>query len=137
MRIKLEQRLSKKSKRAKKSFLQFEKKASNFIRFLKTLKELKPKQRDVLLQHLDNNSCDILYDTVTNVLNSRLLTEKQKIQLQKKLLPHRSCLQDLSRASTHLPTRKKKISQAGTGSVLLPIISAAIPLLSKLRRKLA
>lgn len=111
-----------------------EKRARKLLPLLQALKGMKPHQRNEIVGHLDQEGCDMLYETIRNVLYGTLLNDDQGRKLAKRLRPHTSSLRYLSKMSHSPKIKKQRLKQYG-GNILLPILSAAIPLLIDLVRK--
>lgn len=104
------------------------------LTFLQTLKGLRPAQRTTILSHLDHESCEVLYETISNVLRNPDVTPSRRIRLRSVLSPHKNTLRFLSSKQRSLSSKKKRLPQMG-GFPLAAILSAAIPLLLGLLRK--
>ena len=91
--------------------------------FLQTLRELKPTQRQILLAHIDIPSCEILYETIANVLSSERVSVKTRRRLKKTLAAHKKCLRVLvNKKKSHANRRKKLYSIAGSPLALVSAI---------------
>ena len=84
-----------------------------------------------MVRHLSDESCEMLYETIRNVLNSNLLSPQQMNKLRAKLTSHRGLLRYLSKQDVPTAMKRRRFSQHGSG-FLLPILSAAVPLLMNL-----
>lgn len=108
--------------------------ASSILSFLQALKGLRPAHRTVLLSHLDENSCETLYETISNVLCNTNITSSQRRRLKKQLTPHKDTLRFLSCKRKSPQAKKKRLTQMG-GFPITTILSTAIPLLTSLIKK--
>lgn len=99
--------------------------------FLQTFKDLKASQRGIMLAHLDDKSCETLYETVSNVLKNPMVTAAQRKKLKKVLLPHKHCLRSLTTRSGSARSKRKKLQKIG-GFPFAAILGTAIPLLLNL-----
>jgi len=96
---------------------------------LQTIKDFKPKQRrSILLNHLDDEACETIYEAVANVLKNERVDPKTRLRLKKKLAAHKNDLRYLASPSKKPALKKKKLAKMG-GFPLTAILSAAIPLL--------
>ena len=119
----------KKIKRQRKQSRQ--KKLQNLLPMLQSLKKASPKNRGVLLSHMDNSSRQGLYETIHNVLYNPRISPTTQAQLKKKLYPYKNDLRYLSNSSKSNKERKKRLSRMG-GFPWDTILSTAIPLLLSL-----
>jgi len=105
---------------------------------LQTIKDFKPKQRrSILLNHLDDEACETIYEAVANVLKNERVDPKTRLRLKKKLAPHKKDLRYLASSGKKLALKKRKLAKMG-GFPLTAILNAAIPLmLSYILPKLA
>ena len=99
--------------------------------FLQTFKDLQPTQRGIMLAHLDDKSCEVLYEAISNVLQNPTVTEAQRKRLKKVLQPHRQCLRSLISRRGSRASKRKKLQQIG-GFPFAAILGTAIPLLVNL-----
>lgn len=104
--------------------------------FYKALHKLPHGLSKHVIEHLDDNSVDLICECVYNVLYTDLkMSKKTKTALKKKLHAH-CCLKNLKMISNKklsVSKRKKALMQEGQGIGL--ILSAIIPLLTKLFMK--
>ena len=104
--------------------------------FYKVLHKLPQNVFRHIIEHLDNDSVDLICECVYNVLYTDLkLSTKTKNALKNKLHKH-CCLKNLKMISNKklsVSKRKKALMQEGEGIGL--ILSAIIPLLTKLFMK--
>lgn len=112
---------------------QSRKKLREILPFLQTVKELRPAHRAIILAHLDDSSCEALYEAVYNVLRNPRLSVSQRIQLKKVLQPHKACLRSLVNKKASTKTKRKKLYEVG-GFPLTTILATAIPLLIDILR---
>lgn len=105
--------------------------ASKLVPFLNTVKGVKKNNRSVLMEHLSDDSVDLLFDTIRNVIKSNAVSPTQKGVLKKKLARHKSTLRYLSDSSKPIKARRRRMMQTGKGGIpyLDTIISTALPLL--------
>jgi hypothetical protein len=96
--------------------------------FLQVLKQLRPGQRSILLSHLDNESCEMVYEAVANVLKNPKVTPAKRRQLKKALAPHKKCLRSLVSKKRSSGLKRKDLASVG-GFPLGLVLSTAIPLL--------
>jgi len=96
---------------------------------LQTIKDFKPKQRrSILLDHLDDEACETIYEAVANVLKNERVDPKTRSRLKKKLAPHKKDLRYLASFNKKPTLKKKKLVKMG-GFPLSAILNAAIPLM--------
>ena len=107
------------------------KRLRKLLPFLQTLKQLRPAQRSILLAHIDDVSCEMLYETISNVLRNGKVTPAQQKRLKKALLPHKSCLRTLMSKTCSKQRKRHNLNQIG-GFPLGTILATAIPLLLNL-----
>lgn len=106
------------------------------VPFLNTVKDVKKSNRAVLMQHLSEDSCNLLFDTIRNIIKSDTVSPTQKKLLKRKLGRHKSLLRYLSDPSKPINTRRRRMIQSGKGLPFLgTILSTAIPLLLSLITK--
>lgn len=98
---------------------------------LHVLKSVKPEQRQILLAHLDDDTRDLLYGTITEVLRSSKVPFRKRLFLKSKLEPYKRDLRYLSNPQKSKIEKRKKLSQMGAGPMQL-ILRTAIPLLLNL-----
>ena len=104
------------------------------IPFLQTFKDLRPNQRGILINHIDDKSCEILYEAIANVLRSPRISDGQKKKLRRALQAHKSCLRSLISSKTSKTVKRKKLQQIG-GFPLATILATAVPLVLDLLMK--
>lgn len=110
------------------------KKLREVIPFLQTFKDLRPNQRSILIGHIDDKSCEILYEAIANVLRSPRISDGQRKKLRKILQAHKSCLRSLISNKTSRTLKRKKLQQIG-GFPLATILATAVPLVLDLLMK--
>ena len=96
--------------------------------FLQTLKEIRPKQRSILLSHLDDEACETVYAAIANVLNNKKVPAKKREKLRKLLAPHKTHLRFMANGKKCNRAKKKRLVQVG-GFALGQILQTALPLL--------
>ena len=101
------------------------------IPFLSVLSELGPKQRSIIVGHLDGPSCKVISKVVVGLANSRNLTAKQKSKLKRLYAVHKKCFQDVKTDKTSARLRRKRLGKVG-GFPLGAILATAVPLLVQL-----
>lgn len=103
--------------------------------FLQIFKELRPNQRTILLSHIDDRSCEAIFEAFANVLRNDKVSPATRKRLKRSLAPHKNCLRTIINRRASCKTKRKKLQQLG-GFPFAAIISAAIPLLmSALQRR--
>ena len=102
--------------------------------FLQVLRELRPQQRSILLSHIDDESCEMVYEAVANVLKNSKVTSAQRRRLKKALEPHKKCLRTLISNKSSRSAKRKNLLAVG-GFPIGMILSAALPLLLNLLTK--
>lgn len=107
------------------------KRLREILPFLQTFKDLRPAQRSIMLAHLDDKSCEILYEAVSNVLRNPTVSAAQRKRLRKVLQPHKHCLRSLISRSGSSANKRRKLQKIG-GFPFSAILSTAIPLLLNL-----
>lgn len=103
------------------------------LKFYTKLKKIPKKSYKHIVQHLDDDSIDLICECVYNVLyNDLKLTKLKKQKLKDKLHEH-CCLKNLkviANSKVSVSKRKKALLQEGEGIGL--ILSAILPFLTKL-----
>jgi hypothetical protein len=109
-------------------------KARKVLPLLRVLQDFKPKsRRSILLSHLDDESCEALYEAVANVMLSDRIHPTVRAKLKRILNRNREPLTILSDKEADPALKKRHLTQMG-GGVLSLILSTAIPLLIDLLR---
>jgi hypothetical protein len=109
-------------------------KARKVLPLLRVLQDFKPKsRRSILLSHLDDESCEALYEAVANVMLSDRIHPTVRAKLKRILNRNREPLTILSDKEADPALKKRHLTQMG-GGVLSLILSTAIPLLVDLLR---
>jgi hypothetical protein len=101
--------------------------------FLQVLKDLSPNQRAIILAHIDEASCETIYETVSNVLKNRSVSDTDARKLRKILAPHKGCLRSLASKRLSSTQKRRKLYTIG-GLPLGTILGVGIPLLLNLIR---
>ena len=101
------------------------------IPLLNVLKSLSSNDRIIILAHLDDETRDLLYLTISSVLRSEKVPIETRLKLKKKLLPHKAKFRVVTRQDASSQLRKKKLHQLG-GSPLKLMIDTALPLMLNL-----
>ena len=109
-------------------------KLQKVLPFLQAIKNLNPAHRSVLMNHLDDDSWDLLFQTVSNVISNPLIPGKRKLHLKRQLSRYKAPLRHIANKNASKSSRKKKMLQMG-GNPLALILSTAIPLLLDILRK--
>ena len=99
--------------------------------FLQVLKELRPVQRNILLAHIDDKSCEMIYEAISNVLQNSKVSYGSRKRLKKALQPHKRCLRTLISKTCSRSRKRKYLTKIG-GFPLGTILATAIPLLLNL-----
>lgn len=111
------------------------KKAEVMLPLLQSLQDFKPaNRRSILLSHLDDETCEMLYETIANVIQNEAIPPVTRARLRKALAPHKGAVRYIADKSKPPALKKKKMVQMG-GFVMSAIIGAAIPLLVDLVAK--
>ena len=105
----------------------------NLLAFFQVLGELHPVKRRLLMQHIDDHSCQSLYNCIWTVLQEAYkgnssLDKTFLDKLQNCLHTHKSNFQTILYDGTSQKAKKEAVTQLGGGALSL-ILSAAIPLL--------
>jgi glycosylphosphatidylinositol transamidase (GPIT) subunit GPI8 len=96
---------------------------------LKVLKKIKGSDRQIILQHLDEEACESVRNCIYNALyNSDIGNTKI---LRKKLMSNQKELKDLAIKKKFSKRRRNQLVQVG-GFPLGAILAAAIPILSSI-----
>jgi hypothetical protein len=96
---------------------------------LQVLKSMKPEYRVIILSHLDDETRDSLYETITDVLNSDRVPFRRRLYLKSKLSPYKDHLRYLAdRNKNSGYGKKKRLAQVG-GGPMSHVLKTAIPLL--------
>jgi len=99
-----------------------------YLPFMQTLKQINPSHRTILLGHLNDETCEALYEAVKNVLENPKITPSRRAMLRKRLSPHKKVLRNLVKKSGSRSAKKKNLTKLG-GNPLALILGTAIPLL--------
>jgi hypothetical protein len=116
------------------------KKADIVLPLLQALYDIKPvNRRSILLNHLDDEACEMIYETIRNVVFNEDLPKNARTRLKKNLAPLKKDVLTLARGKGSSTLKKKKLVQMG-GFPLGTILSIAVPFLvefvaNKLRKK--
>jgi hypothetical protein len=107
------------------------KKLKQLLPLLKTLQDVRPhNNRSILLSHLDDETCEALYETIYNVLGNDKLDPAERKKLRRKLWAHQEPLNFLTKSGKKFsPKLKRKKLAAIGGNPLFAVLGAAIPLL--------
>lgn len=97
--------------------------------FLDTIKNIRPKQRVLLFSHLDNQTRDLLYASLTYLLTSPKVPVGTRLMLKKKLAPLRESFQTLINRGSSVSKKKKTLIQIGGAPSMTYAIRQVIPLL--------
>ena len=114
----------------------FLKKYLPLIKFL-TQKHISRECFVSLINSLDDNTIKFLCECIQNVISSRFvsgLNKTQKSKLLKKNLPNKKIIKHLCKKGNKFASNKKIIAQKGYG-IIIPILSAVIPLITSLLTK--
>lgn len=106
-------------------------KNKRLLSLAKTLADLKPHQRVIILDHLDLKTCDDIYYIISKVLNCEHFPKYKCNKLKHKLSSYSNDLAYVMDKSKNPKRRKKILTQLG-GGVLPLILNAALPLLLNL-----
>jgi len=99
---------------------------------LQVLKNIKPiHRRKTLIKHLDDPTCQSLYELVHNVLSNKKIAPRRVNKLQKSLARHKDDLRYIARYSGKKSIKREKLASMG-GFPFTALLSAAIPLLTSL-----
>ena len=98
---------------------------------LNVLRSIKPEQRQILLAHINDKTRDLIYKTISEVLNSERVPFKERLRLKKNLEPYKGDLRYLTHPKKAKKGKEKKLNQIG-GGPMNHILKAAIPLLLNL-----
>jgi hypothetical protein len=99
-----------------------------YSNLLKLIKKSKSDDRNVILEHLNDDSIDFICEVIYNVINGKIrLTKHQTNKLRNKLREDKKCFRYLSKKGVKTKRRRKLIKQNGRGigailSIVLPII---------------
>jgi hypothetical protein len=105
------------------------KRTEKYLPLFQTLQEFKPREkRSILLAHLDDETCEALYEAVANVVKNDSIPIARRKKLRRLLEGHSSSLRYL--ADFHRSKKKKrKLLPTLGGSALSAVLDASIPLL--------
>lgn len=104
------------------------KQKADLLPLLNVLKSLKSDDRVIILAHLDDETRDGLYATISAVLKSDKVPIETKLLLHRRLRNHREPLSHLISDKTSSKIKKQKLTQLGGGPMKL-ILQTALPLL--------
>lgn len=94
---------------------------------LQVLKYMKPSDRIIVLSHMDDNTKDDLYKTITHVLTSDMVPPRKRKHLTDKLAPYKKILHYLRSPTASAISKRKKVVQLG-GDPLTYVLKAAVPM---------
>lgn len=103
----------------------------SLLPFLHVLKSLKARDRIIILAHLDDETRDSIYKTISQVLRSNKVPIQNKLYLRDKLKSHKDNLRYLINQKKSSTQKKKKLTQIG-GSPLSVLLNTALPLMLNL-----
>ena len=100
------------------------------IPFIHAIKSVPSKYRPIILDHLDNNSREILYATIEKVVKAKPETHTKGVvkKVKKYCGLHKDKFRYLSKVKGSSLRKKKILSQVG-GFPLAAILSTAVPIL--------
>lgn len=133
-KLKQKNKKRKKQTAAKRSVRRGKKQLCDILPFLQTFKELHPSQRGIMLAHLDEKSCNTLYETIANVLRNPNLSETRRKKLRGVLHPYKAAFRTLIKTTGNNAAKRKTLYKIG-GFPLATVLGAAIPLLLDIVRK--
>jgi hypothetical protein len=118
-----------------KPFFNKKSNVKKIIPFLETLQDIKPSEkRSILLSHLNDETCEAIYETIKHVLYKQDLDPPIKSKLKELLTNHEKPLLYLSKNDKKPALKKKQLVKMG-GFPLAAILAVAIPLLMDLITK--
>lgn len=97
--------------------------------FLRVIKKLPPDDRKIILRYLNDNGCDIIYETIHNSLWNTGVPQQKRLRLKKLLIGEKNTLRMLGKATKNTPKKQSKLIQAG-GSTLSTILETVLPILA-------
>lgn len=110
-------------------------KADIVLPLLQSLSDVKPtNRRSILLSHLDDEACELLYETIRHVIQSENLPPRAKNHLAKALGPHKKDIMSVAGDSGRgggkrsRALKRKKLAQMG-GFPIGAVLRFAIPIL--------
>lgn len=106
----------------------------SILPFLQTFKDLSSRQRGIMLGHIDDKSCEVVCEAISNVLCNPRVPELHRKRLRRSLMPHKKHLRILLKKGTSKKVKRQKLSEIG-GFPLAAILSTAVPLLLDLLLK--
>ena len=106
-------------------------KINRMLPLFKALHRMNKNKRTVLLQFLDENACESIYECISNIIASPHLSSKKKLRLKRALLDNKDVLRYLSKKTASVKKKKQMLPKIG-GSPLDTILAIAIPLLTAL-----
>ena len=95
---------------------------------LDTLKSLPPDRMKILLSHLDDQTRDALYETITYTLSSEKVPFRKRLFLQSQLRPYRNDIRLLASRKVGSSVKKARMAQLG-GGPMTHVLRTAIPLM--------
>lgn len=99
---------------------------------LKALKGIKQvNARKIILNHLDEPTCESLYQLVHNVVANKKIPKRRAVNLSKSLSTHQDDLRYISKLNGNKRKKREKLASMG-GFPFLALASAAIPFLTSL-----
>lgn len=103
------------------------------LAFLQIFKKLRPQERKIIVDHLNDPAIDSLGALIFNTFKTDLkLSQSVKNRLARKLLIHKKDLEFIANPSNSIEQRKKRIKkQSGSGlgillATIVPAIASAI-----------
>jgi hypothetical protein len=112
-----------------------------YYQLVKLIKNMSKKDRNIILNFLDNGSIHFLCEVVHNVIKSRIkLTPDQKQQIKSSLEDRKLCYRNIASRKKPLRIKKQLIKQNGNGiglilSIAIPALQAIVEAISKSRKK--
>ena len=110
------------------------KKAERVLDLLKYLTSLKKSRQETAIKFISDEGLEYISETIFNILYNpdctSLLSKSKKSKLIKTLKPNSFTFRNISNKQYPITTKRKKITQFGSGIPLL--LSAAIPFLVSL-----
>lgn len=102
---------------------------------LDTIKNIRPKQRVVLFSHMDDETRDMIYQSLTHLLTSQKVPVKTRLMLKKKLNPFRKSFQLLMDKKKSPKFKQKVLLQMGGAPSMSYALRQAIPALLDMFKK--
>lgn len=103
------------------------------IGLVSILRKLSPQDRNLIIDHLNDHSCEFIYECIYNGITNPNISKKSKKLLRDRLQNDKTKLRYLARPGGNSKRKRKILTQVGG---FLPfILGAVLPILTSLLQK--